>query len=101
MPQISDDEMMQRIDTVRDKYRDLFHRQPGLTGIGAGITLDSDGDAAGPLGIIIWTRKLIDQSALPPEDRIPDCLDGIPVQFIEGQWKRRLTSLDGNSGKGR
>ncbi len=92
MSQLSDDKLMQRIDDVRDKYRGLIHRQPGLMGIGSGILLDSNGDATGPLGIIIWTRKLIDQNSLPPEDRIPGCLDGIPVQFAEGQWRRQLAS---------
>ena len=35
-------------------------------------------------GIILYfCGKMVDQSTLPPEDRIPDCLEGIPVQMVE------------------
>ncbi len=33
------------------------------------------------VGIIVGTTEYIDQSTLPPEDRIPECLEGVPVQF--------------------
>ena len=35
------------------------------------------------LGIKVWVTEKVDQSALPPEDRIPDVLEGVPVQILE------------------
>ena len=35
-------------------------------------------------GITVNVLEKTDQSTLPPEDRIPTCLEGIPVQIIEG-----------------
>lgn len=34
-------------------------------------------------GISISVTRKVDQSTLPPEDRIPDCLEGIPVQVVK------------------
>ena len=37
----------------------------------------------GTAGIKVYVTEKTDQSTLPPEDRIPDCLEGIPVQILE------------------
>ena len=83
MTELTDDEMIQRINVVREKYGALIRRQPGWWGLGTGNLVDAVGERTGPLGIIISVEKILDQSTLPPEDRIPDCLDGVPVQFDE------------------
>ena len=37
----------------------------------------------GQVGFVISVTEKVDQSTLPPKDRIPDCLEGIAVQFLE------------------
>ena len=73
----------QQIKVVREKYEALIERQPTWHGTGTGNLKDADRQPTGPLGIIIHVERKVDQNTLPPEDRIPDCLDGIPVQIIE------------------
>ena len=69
---------------VRLKYRDMFWRQPNIWGLGEGILEDKNGDPIlGTSGIKVYVSRKVDQSTLPEEDRIPDCLEGIPVQIIE------------------
>ena len=68
---------------VRLKYDPLFWRQPNVHGVGEGFFGDGHGGRLKTKGIVISVTRKVDQSTLPPEDRIPDCLDGIPVQVIE------------------
>ena len=73
----------ERILEVRDKYRDLFKRQPTYHGNGPGNLEDENGQETEVKGITIFVTKKVDQSTLPAEDRIPDCLEGVPVQILE------------------
>ena len=84
MTELSEREFLEeRIKAVREKYKALIRRQPTWHGTGTQNLRDANGERTGPLGIIIRVDKKVDQNTLPPEDRIPDCLDGIPVQIIE------------------
>ncbi len=69
---------------VVEKHVDLFKRQPNYWGVGPANLLDKNGKETGIRGIIISVTEKVDQSTLPAEDRIPDCLEGVPVQFEEG-----------------
>ena len=74
---------------VRDKYSDMLWRQPNVHGIGVGTLRHENGEPIrGTAGIKVYVTEKTDQSTLPPEDRIPDCLEGIPVQVLEEpvQW---------------
>ncbi len=83
-PEITDE----RIHEVRLKYDNLFWRQPNVFGVGEGYFKDENGEWTETSGIIIRVTEKVDQSTLPPEDRIPDCLEGIPVQIIEQEpWQ--------------
>ena len=68
---------------VRNKYEPLFWRQPNVYATGLGLFTDENDEITGASGIIVMVSKKVDQSTLPPEDRIPDCLEGIPVQIEE------------------
>lgn len=72
----------EHIREVERKYEDLFRRQPYFQWIGNGYD-DSEGFTE-INGIVIEVLKKVDQSELPPEYRIPDCLEGVPVLIIEG-----------------
>ena len=73
-----------RIHEVRLKYDSLFWRQPNVWGVGEGYFKDGNGGWIETLGIVVDVTKKVDQNTPPPEDRIPDCLGGVPVQGMEG-----------------
>ena len=73
----------ERILEVRDKYRSLFRRQPNYHGNGPSDLRDENGERTETRGIIIYVTEKVDQSTLPVEDRIPDCLEDVPVQIVE------------------
>ena len=73
----------ERATAIRPKYEDLFWRQPNVHGVGVGVIEDENGEDTGQVGFVISVTEKVDQSTLPPEDRIPDCLEGIAVQFLE------------------
>ena len=38
------------------------------------------------VGFLIRVTEKVDQSALPPEDRIPETIEGVPVQILEQEF---------------
>lgn len=71
------------IHQVRLKYDDLFSRQPNVHGVGEGFFRVGPGEWTETVGINVYVTKKVDQNTLPPEDRIPDCLEGVPVNIVE------------------
>ncbi len=81
----------EHIIEVREKYRDLIRRQPNYrTHGGPALLMDENGEYTQVSGIMVWVTKKVDQSAIPAEDRIPDCLEGVPVQIVEEEADNRL-----------
>ena len=84
-----------RADEIYPKYRDLFWRQPNVIMTSIGFLEDGNGDTIKVpdgeggckevVGFIISVSEKVDQNTLPPEDRIPDGLEGIPAQILEEQ----------------
>ena len=71
---------------IMRKYESLFERQPNYESSAFGFLTNED---TGELdwdrvGIEVLVTKKVDQSTLPEADRIPDCLEGVPVQILEG-----------------
>ena len=96
-PEITDE----YIHEVRLKYDPLFWRQPNVFGVGEGFLRDENGDRTETVGINIRVTKKVDQSTLPPEDRIPDCLEGVPVQIVEvRQEDRPVLQIDKEEANG-
>ena len=77
---------------VRDKYEPLFRRQPNVYATSLGLFTDDNDEFTGESGIVVSVTRRVDQSTLPPEDRIPDCLEGVPVQIKEEYPVVRSTS---------
>ncbi len=65
------------------RHESLFWRQPNVYDVSTGFLRDGKGGWTDTWGITVWVTEKVDQSALPPEDRIPDCLEGIPVKVTE------------------
>ncbi len=84
----------ERIHEVRVKYDLLFWRQPNVFAVGEGFFKDENGEWTEKVGISITVTKKVDQSTLPPGDRIPACLEGVPVNIEEEEYSEgQLTSL--------
>ena len=75
--------MVRHTNEVWHKYRPLFSRQPNLFEAGQGLLRHEGVHPAGTFGIVVHVRERVDQTTLPLEDRIPDCLEGVPIQVIE------------------
>ena len=74
------------LDEVRRKYNALFWRQPNVQRVRMDTVRDENGRSRG-LGIIISVTEKVDQSTLPVEDLIPDCIKGIPVEIRAEKWE--------------
>lgn len=84
----------ERRHEVRLKYDDMFWRQPNVFGVSEGRFLGENGERLETKGILVKVTKKVDQSTLTPKDRIPECLEGIPVQLREYSEDER-PSIDG------
>ena len=88
-PEITDE----YIHEVRLKYDPLFWRQPNVFAVSEGFLRDGRGGWLETSGINVKVTRQVDQSTLPPEDRIPDCLEGVPVRITEGSGRAEFLSL--------
>ena len=78
-----DDPKARSIVYVRDKYRDFFSRRPSMdvVSVKVGVLKDKLGiETEQPAIIVTVNSRSMPQSDLLPEDRVPDCLDGFPVE---------------------
>ena len=98
------DNTEERRRSVRNKYRDLFERYPFYNG-------DSEGRfVAGPrttrVGITVEVAIDVPNDLLPPDRRIPECLEGIPIHvrkgasyfligFMPDRTKTRIVDIEG------
>ena len=67
---------------VAKKYDTLFKRQPDFSFLSVGHMTNAEGQFTFQRGIMVRVRDKLDQSTLPPEARIPDCIEGVPVQIV-------------------
>ncbi len=78
---------IERIHGILDKYRDRIRRQyvsdKGGHVHGYAVTgiENETGELTDKLVIEVDVIEYVDQSTLPPEDRIPECMEGVEVHF--------------------
>ena len=70
-----------RARAIRHKYEDLFWRQPNVHAVGIGNIRDENGERTGIWGFVVHVSEKVDQHTLPRKDRIPACLEGVPVEI--------------------
>lgn len=79
---------------VRKKYRPLLWGFPHYMGTSVGDYTTPDDrtqlDPRGGYGITLWVSQLTDQDTLPEEERVPECLEGVPVRIIIDDGDPRL-----------
>ena len=73
----------ERRHEVRLKYDALFWRQPNVYAVSEGYLRTGGGEWLETKGINVKVTEKVDQSTLPLADRIPVCLEGIPVKITE------------------
>ena len=71
---------------VANKNQDLFYRYPFYRGRTSFSPVPEKGQSKNDnrdpvIGIQVQVREMVDPNALPPEDRIPDCLEDVPVRI--------------------
>ena len=71
-----------RIRKILEKYDDLIWRQPTVHGWSIGELRYLDNGLREKVFIEIEVKEYVDQSTLPSEDRIPECLEGVEVHFV-------------------
>lgn len=81
---------------VLKENRNLFRRQPGSYKAMEHFIRDDDGNWSAEYGIIIGIAgKKVDQYTLPPEDRIPDEIDGVAIYFDESPSNYTMGLIEG------
>ncbi len=73
----------EQMEAVRDKHRPLIRAYPHYIGNFVGRSDDDPPDV--PEGITVRVTELTDPTTLPEEQRIPACLDGVPVRIIQSE----------------
>ena len=94
-------ERVNQTNEVFKKYKSLFNRYPSRTSVWRAFLRDEKtGERTKTWGIMLVVSEKVDQDTLPPEDRIPDKIEGVPVQIIPWeivamvkpfQWERSST----------
>ena len=75
----------EQVKALVDKHLDWFFGLPGVFSAGPANLFNEDGSRTDFIGIYLSVEgEMIDWNAVPPKDRVPGCLDGIPVQFEWG-----------------
>lgn len=77
----------ERARQILDRYEEVIKKKSVIEeggyihGWAVGFQDTEEGLISDKIIIKIWARKYVDQSIYPPEDRIPECMDGIPVHY--------------------
>ena len=74
----------ERVENILAKYTDRIWKLPGVYSSRVSALRTENGLATDKYVINISVHEHIDWSTVLPEDRIPDCLEGVPVHFEKG-----------------
>lgn len=75
-----------RMRVVLDKYRALFEGYPNYEFAGIGHFRVSWHQVVETYGIVLVVTEMVDPEAVPEDKRIPDCLEGVPVQIVDQRF---------------
>ena len=68
---------------VFEKHKRLFNRYPNRVAVKLGFLRDEKtGRRTETWGIVTIVSEVVDQDRLPPEERLPNEIEGVPVQII-------------------
>ncbi len=75
-------EELQRIRALRDVYQHILMSKANVVGVGIG-PIERGEKRSGEIGLVVLVREKLPEFMLPPEDLIPDEIEGIPVDVKE------------------
>lgn len=91
MPECVYDNTWERRSKIFEKYKYLFLRHPNSRYYTTAYLVDEEGEwiRDESMGVItIFLHPWVDLETIPPELRIPDCIEGIPTQIAGSRyWK--------------
>lgn len=67
---------------VKDRYEQALLGKGNVIGIGVGIR-KREGVYTGEVALIVMVRKKLPRAEVPPEDLLPDEIEGVPVDIQE------------------
>ncbi len=77
---------VKRIEDMLRTYYDQFYRFPSYE-FAAVEALDTwDGTPTDKLVVVVYLNHLVDLFTIPPENRIPSCIAGVPVHIVVGKY---------------
>ncbi len=74
------DQVFARIGEVYSTNKGLFSRQPNFLEVRSGLVGTDLPGGRGQIGLKVHVTEIVPQSKLPPEDRIPCAIDGVPIE---------------------
>jgi hypothetical protein len=72
----------QRAAQVKERYEQSLLAKENVVGVGVGIRKHG-GEYTGEVALIVMVRRKLPASQVPPEDLLPEEIDGIPVDVQE------------------
>ncbi|MBK8022681.1 MAG: hypothetical protein IPK19_14920 [Chloroflexi bacterium] len=88
-PSESTEEQLKRAQEVQEKYSHFLMDRPHVVGVAIGFRSRRDDDTAAEekaerpereVCLVVMVDELISNESLPPSDRIPESLEGVPVE---------------------
>ncbi len=73
------DEQLQRAQEVQEKYADELLNKPHVVGLAVGFATINGMRSTREIALVVMVDALIPNDDLPPEDQIPDWLEGVRV----------------------
>ncbi len=71
-------EAIARAQAVKAKYEQMLMRKQNVVGVGVGLQ-ERSGQPTGKVAIVVSVRDKVPLDQIPPQDRIPTEVDGVPV----------------------
>ncbi len=73
------EQQMERLQRAKEKYESKLLKKANVVGVGIGYRQEDDPDQDEPALVVNVTHK-VPLHQLRKRDRIPSCLDGVPVR---------------------
>ena len=73
---------VEKAQAVKDAYTGILMSKPNVVGVGIGLH-KTEGQRTGQVGLVVMVSHKVPPDMLAPEDRIPEEIDGVPVDVRE------------------
>jgi hypothetical protein len=74
--------VLEKAQAVKEAYQYILMSKANVVGVGIG-PIEKEGQRTGEIGLIVFVQQKLPEFMLAPEDRIPDEIEGVPVEVRE------------------